>query len=541
MRTAGFLLGVLCSVLVWCAPRAQAQCEDEFTEGHRHGWWTSVDGDTAAVVGDSSTYLYERSELGWQLVTEIPIESFGVSVNGDRVGVGVPDVSSPGEVHVFQRSGTAWILTGLLVAPDGEVGDHFGDSLAIDGDTIVVGAWGDDAQRGSAYVFEYDADGDTWLFDAKLVPQGGDGGDHFSHQSLAICGDTIVVGMFKDDFAGYSAGSVRVFVRDGDSWSETELRSSDIAPSDHFGLGVDIDGDVLVAGAQGDDDLADASGAAYVFRRSNGAWTEEAKLVADEGQYSDAFGRRVALSGDRIVCGARWEDAGCSHGHVSCNAGAAYVFERSGSVWSLSLKLIASDAQAGDEFGDSLALDGATCLVGAFSKPAGSVYFYDLDCLAAIERYCFCHDGAPCGNTDPVAGCANSTGSGARLTPSWSSSNSVARDNLVLTARRIPSHQFGLIYLGANQVRVPFGDGLRAVHPGPPGFGYQRLPAQNSGAAGTLQAGPGLVEYWTSHWGGAGTITSGSTWNFQAYYRDPAGPCGFGFNLSNAVSVTFAP
>lgn len=146
--------------------------------------------------------------------------------------------------------------------------------------------------------------------------------------------------------------------------------------------------------------------------------------------------------------------------------------------------------------------------------------------------------GCPCNNDDPGAGCANSMGSGADLRAIGSAS--VAADDLVLLVNGVPPGRFGMIYLGRNaEGCAPWGDGLRAVLPGPPAA-FLRLGIQNSGPSGAFVQGPGLI-------GAAMTlpaqvaITPGSTWHFQAYYRDDPGPspCGHEFNLSNGLRLTF--
>ncbi len=149
--------------------------------------------------------------------------------------------------------------------------------------------------------------------------------------------------------------------------------------------------------------------------------------------------------------------------------------------------------------------------------------------------YCFCPVGsAPCGNPDPSAGCRNSTGVGGLL--SASGTTSVAADDLVLTATGLPVNQFGIFYYGTAQVSVPFGDGLRCVG----GQTRRILPPQNSGLSGTMTLGPGIVAtsltYPPAFW-----ITAFSTWNFQCWYRDPAGPCASSFNFTNGMSVSFVP
>ncbi|MCB9915298.1 MAG: hypothetical protein H6828_09130 [Planctomycetes bacterium] len=152
------------------------------------------------------------------------------------------------------------------------------------------------------------------------------------------------------------------------------------------------------------------------------------------------------------------------------------------------------------------------------------------ECELIASGYCYCPVGgpAPCANWDGSAGCRNSTGVGALL--SGSGTSSVFNDDLVLTVSNMPTGQFGIVYFGSTAIGpFPFGDGLRCV-----GGGVVRFGPKNSGAGGSISYGPGLI-------GGGAPWVPFSTVRFQGWYRDPFGPCGNGFNLSNALAVTFTP
>ena len=161
------------------------------------------------------------------------------------------------------------------------------------------------------------------------------------------------------------------------------------------------------------------------------------------------------------------------------------------------------------------------------------------ECEFTLDQaaYCYCDAGSPCGNTNPDGGCSNSTGVGSALTACFSSS--VAADDLVLTATGLPTNNFGIVFMGATQALLPFGNGILCVDVG--GLGVFRFPVHNTGAVGSVVEGPGLVAYSQANFGVFGTITPGQTWNFQGWYRDPGGPCGSTFNLSNGLAVTFGP
>ncbi|MFT7676763.1 MAG: hypothetical protein ACI8QC_000738 [Planctomycetota bacterium] len=172
----------------------------------------------------------------------------------------------------------------------------------------------------------------------------------------------------------------------------------------------------------------------------------------------------------------------------------------------------------------------------AFGAPDANMNGIPDSCETSFySTFCFCAAGAPCGNADPTAGCTNSTGSGGLLTPSGSTS--IGSDDLVLTATSLPPLAFGIPFMGPSTTpAVVFGDGLRCV-----AGGLWRFPIVMADAAGTVAIGPGLVASSIALNPPAGQIALGSTWNFQHWYRDPFGPCGTGYSVTNAVSATFVP
>jgi hypothetical protein len=158
------------------------------------------------------------------------------------------------------------------------------------------------------------------------------------------------------------------------------------------------------------------------------------------------------------------------------------------------------------------------------------------ECELIAKPYCFCAATlAPCGNAYPPGGCRNSSGAGAILTPTGTTS--VANDDLVMTATQMPLNKSGILFMGKTSVPPgPFWDGLRCV--GPPIFRYT---AMNSGATGSFAYGPGLSAYSIANFPPLGHIAIGDTWYWQAWFRDPPGPCATGANTSNAVTTTFTP
>ena len=219
-----------------------------------------------------------------------------------------------------------------LLASDGAEGDFLGWSVVINGNTVVVGAIDDDdngIDSGAAYVFERDQGGiGNWGQVTKLLASDGTTLDRFGN-SVAISGDTVVVGAPSDDDKGEDSGATYVFERDQGgigNWGQgAKLLASDDAAADRFGVSVAISGDTMVVGAVFDGDNGIDSGSAYVFERDQGGtdnWSQVTKLLASDGAEGDAFGFSVAINGDTVVVGADFDDDN------GINSGSAYVFER---------------------------------------------------------------------------------------------------------------------------------------------------------------------------------------------------------------------
>ncbi len=268
---------------------------------------------------------------------------------------------------------------------DGAIEDYFGGSVDISGHIAVVGAYGDDdngSYSGSAYMYERQGSG-TWMMKAKLTASDGVGDDLFGG-SVSISGDIAVIGAVGDDDNGSHSGSAYVYERqENGTWQETaKLTASDAEISDYFGGIVSISGDIVVAGAWGDDDNGSSSGSAYVYeRQENGSWLEKAKLTAGDGATGEYFGRSVSISGDRILIGAYLDN---DNGYES---GSAYLYERQQSgTWLEMAKLTAGDGMAEDKFGSSVSIHGDIAVIGAEGHDddgfpvlpnAGSAYVYE--------------------------------------------------------------------------------------------------------------------------------------------------------------------
>ena len=215
-----------------------------------------------------------------------------------------------------------------------------------------------------------------WTQQDKLTADDGANQDAFG-QALSVSGDYTVVGAYGDDPNGSMSGSAYIFNRTGSAWTQqAKLTADDGAASDYFGRFVSISGNYAIVGAERDDDNGDSSGSVYIFEKPAGGWvdmTQTAKLTPDDGAASDFFGRSISISGDYAVVGA-YGDGG--------NTGSAYIFQRTGSTWTQQAKLTADDAAVSDRFGWSVSISGDYVVVGAYADDdnginSGSAYVFE--------------------------------------------------------------------------------------------------------------------------------------------------------------------
>ena len=386
------------------------------------GFIVSIDGDTAVVgawldddvaIDSGAAYVFVRDLSGnWSQQAKLKAsdaatnDAFGfrgVSVNGDTVVIGAHANNdacptflecNSGAAYVFVRPAGGWsdaTEDAKLTASDAEKFDSFGVSVSVSGETVVVGAWLDNAgcppsfsescNSGSAYVFVRPAGGWTGNLteDAKLMASDAAFEDRFGN-GVSVSGETVVVGASLNDDAGSDSGSAYVFERPGGGWSgnlteDAKLTASDAAAGDLFGAFVSVSGETVVVGAFLDDDAGSNSGSAYVFVRPGGGWlgdlTEDAKMTASDAALGDQFGFSVSVSGETVAVGARGND------DAGSDSGSAYVFERPGGGWTGDLtedaKLTASDAAAGDGFGGGfVSVSGDTLVVGSSGDDDGA-------------------------------------------------------------------------------------------------------------------------------------------------------------------------
>jgi hypothetical protein len=261
-----------------------------------------------------------------------------------------------------------------VIASDGAPYDEFGRTAAMSGNVAVVGAHNHGNSppyfnNGHGAAYVFRFDGSNWVKEQQLLAPDAARTDYFGW-SVAIDGDVAVIGSVYDDDLGSTSGSVYVFRFDGSAWVlEQKLLADDGEEDDRFGDAVDIDGDAILVGAP--EPFTDRPGSAYVFRFDGSEWVQEQKLLASDGEAEDLLGRSVAIDGGVAVIGADGDD------DLGWYAGAAYVFRLDASTWVEEQKLLADDGQTIDHFGISVGVSGDTVFVGApFDLCCGSVYVF---------------------------------------------------------------------------------------------------------------------------------------------------------------------
>jgi len=331
-------------------------------------------------AGDDEEFVEDTFSALRKLTADDPAndDKFGLSiaVSGSYALISAPAAnpvgSDSGAAYLFLQSqggADAWGQVKKFQAADGAANDLFGFAVDLSGDTAVIGAVGDAADKGAAYVFHRNQGGaDAWGQVAKLVASDAAEGDNFGF-SVAIDGDTVIVGAMGEDGSGTDEGAAYVFYRNqggADAWGQVaKLAGEDAENVDQFGYDVDVEGDLVIVAAPGVDGAGTDRGAAYIFMRDLGGsdgWGLVKKLTASNASDSTWFGAPAALSGGVAVIGAAWDDNGGTY------RGAAYIFARhQGGTdnWGELKKLSASDPQNNAMFGYAVAIDGDTIIVGA--------------------------------------------------------------------------------------------------------------------------------------------------------------------------------
>lgn len=358
--------------------------------------------------------------------------------SGDGDGDGDGDGS--GDTLTYSAVQEAYIK-----AVNADQDDWFGYDVAIESDTIVVGAYFEDsisnliingttasdddssASSGAAYVY-FNTD-NTWEQQSYLKACNADDG-HGSRfgAAVAVSGNTIAVGAVTEssnssvithepgcvaNSAGDRTGAVFIYKRTGANWArEAQIKPSQTASDEYyFGFALDLDADTLVVGAKGDDNNGTNSGAVYVYTRSGEIWTEEAFVEAVNVDAGDEFGYSVAVDGDTLVVGAPYEDSGnsgisnsssiTSDNNDLSDSGAVYVYARSGSTWTQQAYIKSPESDSSDFFGERVVIDGDTIAVNATHESScqntissGAGGSTDNECSSTGAVYVYKWDGA---------------------------------------------------------------------------------------------------------------------------------------------------
>jgi hypothetical protein len=412
----------------------------------RFGYSVSISGDNIVIgalqddENKGSAYVFTKKDTVWTNMTEtakltasdgVTYKEFGcsVSISGDNIAVGA---NFAGTAYLYSKPAAGWknmTETAKLTASDGANNDFFGYSVAISGDNVVVGAYGTDNYKGSAYVYLKPVNG--WVNmtqTSKLTASDGESNDRFG-TSVGITSDNVVVGAYYDNDNGFWAGSAYMYNKTSVNWATVvEICKTLSTPysnnkDDQFGMSVSVDGNYAVIGSPG---YYDKKGCAYISYFNGISWQIIAKLTASDGARLDNFGSSVSVSGDNVVVGA-----------PRCNndIGAAYIFTKPLTGWvdmTETAKLICSNGQKNDAFGIAVGISGDKVVIGGngVKSGTGAAYIYE----------------------KPVTGWVNMT-ERAKITPSdattyhaFGGSVSILNDNVVVAAYGAENYK-GTVYV----------------------------------------------------------------------------------------------
>lgn len=352
----------------------------------RFGDSLSLDGGRALIACPSdsagaerivgSVYVYVLEGTSWvyeaKLTDPTPAasESFGssVSLDGDLALIGVPSdfLESgirAGSAVLFKRTSSLWSVENQFTHPNGRGPHYFGSSVAVDGQSVLIGAPSDrvvGTNGGSASLFTRTDTG--WAPDGFFTVEAGEAGTLFGH-SVSLRGNVALVGVPREDRAGgIDAGSVYAFARDEAGWKlETILTDSAGGTNDQFGSSVCFDGTYGIVGAPFDDTIAGSdAGSACIFARLGRQWFQRARILDPEGAAGDRFGSSVFIQSDYALVGSQSDDT-----LAGTDAGSASVFALSGNIWTRQAKILDPGGAPGDNFGSSVAMQGNSVLIAA--------------------------------------------------------------------------------------------------------------------------------------------------------------------------------
>lgn len=504
--------------------------------------WTQSFGAALAIEGDAlvvgaigtspkgAFYSYTRTGTTWGNETKFTGPASGslfgrpLDLDNGILVVGDPSKTNAngqdaGSAYVYQQFGSGWLFVQELIAPGGTQFDKFSRSLAMAGNTIVIGATAANGiafQSGSAYVFEFD--GTSWNPSQILAPSRGHGGMGFG-ASVTIDQHAcriVVSATTENSMVTANIGAAYVFKKEPEGWvEEARLWDPMAASSEFFGASVRIDGERLLVGATGNDDMASNAGTVWVYELQNGSWTAVDKLHASDTFQDHRFGHHVRLKGDTALVS----------GHLSPAAVyKVYQFQKTGTQWVETAQLLNSDNANFDGFAEYFDFDGGNVVVtganGAYAGPirCGAAYVHVLD--VPTQPYCSAKSSS--------AGCLPAIfDSGA---PTFTGTD----DYVVQADDCLPSKP-GLFFFGLQgPLAAPFFNGTLCVAP-PLARTPVQLATTGAGCSGTyafpltqaLMAAKGLFP--------------GKTVHGQYWMRDPDHPDGTGVGLSNALELSIQP
>ena len=292
-----------------------------------------------------------------------------ITAKGERVEAN--SANGAGQGHIYVRSGSSWTYQATVAASDAQYNDQMGysSSMSDNGVYCVIGAWREDtggSDSGAAYVFS--RSGSTWTQQAKLVASDAAANDYFGYScSISGDGNYIAIGAPQESSAD---GAIYIYSRSGSTWTQDQKITFSGANrlGDFQGVSLNSDGSYLAIGSYNSNSKR---GQFYVWTRSGSTWTQQqGPILASDATNGDNFGQSIQISPDSnyIVVGAPEEESG------GTNAGAAYIFSRSGSTWTQQAKIISSDIQAEDRFGEGVCIDnnGSYVVIGASRESGGA-------------------------------------------------------------------------------------------------------------------------------------------------------------------------
>jgi hypothetical protein len=381
-----------------------SQAEDYF------GYSAAIDGNTLLVgahkvdIADEkdagAAYVYVLGDNGWHQQAKLVAEPFfagdtlggNVALKSDMAMLGAMRRDDKGKdsgaVISFVRQSNNWQQKQIITAPDAKPSDAFGQSIALTENYLVIGAPRNDAlgeDSGAAYI--YKRENDFWHYQTKITANDSKKGDLFGI-SVAIDGNTILVGADLHDEKAENAGAVYVYVLDRGVWQqEAKLIASDAGKTDIFGVRVALSDNTALISARRDDidGVGVDAGSAYIFERKGRTWTQKAKLITPDGMADDRFGRGVALSADRAIISAM------NHDSNGLDTGAIYVYERESNDWQYKSKITAKVSSPNDKFGWNVGLSDSIAVIATPNyngngENSGAVFIQELSRITAKSK-----------------------------------------------------------------------------------------------------------------------------------------------------------